>query len=755
MTSRAQSTSLAPIAVAVTHGIDGAVAGFDCASGGSPPVLGDRSARIHGARSDGYFAIDSGALLGFTAPTQLAIEWNRAAFAQLIAASGWHALALARRDLAAPRNTLARATEALEQAGVPIVLSNLRCSASARELCEHVVDATDSPRIFTVGTSRPALVSAIHPSALRHIARDRAEGIELESPLDAIVRATAQARAAGATHVIAVYDPRRDDPVADSLDLARQIPVESAPDVLLVNDVAPQLRRALSGPHARMLLIATPDNGFHRFEVADDRVTVTHGSHAVPVAEYPAFAQPFAASVCARDGVALLGARLEAPLDARGLVAMVADVLRHYARADVSIVNYGLVDRRHYRPLRGQIRRLDMLLALPLDNALRRTRVTGAVLKKAFTATARGRFLFRGMRADDDGVTVNGRPIEEESLYTVSATDFVVAMNVLPEDTEWSEFATRSTREALLAYLDLARDYDPRRTADDPSRLTRWLFSLSVTGTLTNVNLTNPATAILTDAQLSRSEALSAQLSIDARANANHPNFTWENTVTARYGLARTITASTMTMPAGGAQIAETADLLSLRSVFAFRGLQTSYPRWYVPAPYVEMYAESELTRPDSREYHHLELRPTGGARFAVADRFSVFFGVGASAEVLADRAQLPSGQSPLVPTIQLGWVLQPGKFFSIGDREIQWNSTLDLAIRDVFRFAGIQLRAHAGVQVPLVGPLSLTLAYDLFLRYLQLPDVGDGMVDALGYAGDLEVGLGVNLSRGVQTFGR
>ncbi len=753
--SEAQIVERAPIRVAVSHGIEGALAEFSCTDGDQRQLLSDRASRILSANNDGFVAIDSGSLLGFATTTQLAITFDRAAFAQAISDSGWHALVVGRRDIAAPRATFVRAAEALRDANVPMVFSNLRCSAPAMEVCDAILDATDAPPLITIQGQVVAIVSAIHPSALAHVASDRSAGLQLEAPDAAIIRATAEARSRGATHVIAVYEPRRDDPVADALELSRLIPVESAPDVLLVNDVSPILRQALSGDHSRMQILATPRSGVNRFVIQPDRVTTPRASTVPPPASLGSFQSAFAQSVCAHESIALRGGLLEVPLNARAMTELLGDVVRHYERADVAVINYGVVDRRHYVPLRGSIRRLDVLLALPLDNTLRQARVTGAVLRKAFAAAAQDRFMFRGMTRDGDDLLVNGRAVEDDSEYTIAATDFVVDMHVLPESTVWTPFGTRTAREALLGYLNIPRTFDPRRTADDLTHMTRWLFSLGVSGTLTNVNLNNPATDILTDAQLSRSEALSAQMSIDARANANHPDYTFENTLTARYGIARTLSASMMMMGTTAPAISETADLISLRSIFAFRGLQTQSKRWYVPAPYVEVYAESEFTRPDTRMYHHLELRPTGGARFAVADRFSVFFGYGASAELLADRSQLPPGQSNILSTFQLGWVLQPGKFFSVGDREIQWDSTLDLAIRDVFRFPGLQVRAHAGLRVPLIGPLSLTVAYDLFLRYLALEDSGDGRTSALGYAGDLEIGLGVNLARGVQTFVR
>jgi hypothetical protein len=398
------------------------------------------------------------------------------------------------------------------------------------------------------------------------------------------------------------------------------------------------------------------------------------------------------------------------------------------------------------------LRRIDVLLAVPFDNTIRWTRVKGSVLKAAFTPANRERFVFRGIELEGSALRINGRALEDDTEYTVSATDFVADARVLGANVEWRSYGSRTARESLLRYLDIARARDPRLDLDDPSRHTRWTFRLAVNGALSAVQLYNPATSIITDAQLTRAQAIAANVQADGRINADHPNFTWENTLTAKYGFVRRLDAMMDPMRMASS-FSETADLVSLRSVFAWRGLRSRVPHWYVPSPYAELYAESEFTKPDARAFHHFELRPTGGARFQINDRFSVFVGYGASGEVLARRQDLPRGQMPVVSTIQLGWVLQPGTLVTIAGRDVQWDSTLDLAMRDVFRLPGVQLRGHVGLRFPLVGPLSLTVGYDLFVRYVAFERNEQGQSSAFGFANDVEVGLGFNWSRAVQTF--
>jgi hypothetical protein len=105
-----------------------------------------------------------------------------------------------------------------------------------------------------------------------------------------------------------------------------------------------------------MHLVATRATGVTRVDVFEDTVRASAGTGTAAVPDAALYEQEIASTICREEATTLRGANLRSTLDAQGLVGMLADVLRHYARADVSIVNYGVVDRRHYHTLRGQLR---------------------------------------------------------------------------------------------------------------------------------------------------------------------------------------------------------------------------------------------------------------------------------------------------------------------------------------------------------------------------------------------------------------
>lgn len=69
-------------------------------------------------------------------------------------------------------------------------------------------------------------------------------------------------------------------------------------------------------------------------------------------------------------------------------------------------------------------------------------------------------------------------------------------------------------------------------------------------------------------------------------------------------------------------------------------------PAWYLPQPYTDIFVESELTRPETRRYHHLQLLPTAGLRFELFPQFSLYAGGDATWEVFAEHGSESAGSS-------------------------------------------------------------------------------------------------------------
>jgi hypothetical protein len=230
-------------------------------------------------------------------------------------------------------------------------------------------------------------------------------------------------------------------------------------------------------------------------------------------------------------------------------------------------------------------------------------------------------------------------------------------------------------------------------------------------------------------------------------ADAFHPRYRLENGIRLLYG-------ATVSTPAGmPSTLIETADLITGRSTAVWRGLLSARRVWYRPRPYVDTYVESEFTRPTQRGYHHLELRPTIGVRFEASDRLALNIGGGLSWEVFATPIDLTPPGNPAAPIFNVGYTLRPGKFFSIGTRNAEGETSLDVALRDPFGQMAAQIRFRARVSIPLFEPIALTLSYEMYARYNRYFD-GDGFVRGdWAMSSDVNLGLKLTFARALQAF--
>jgi hypothetical protein len=175
-------------------------------------------------------------------------------------------------------------------------------------------------------------------------------------------------------------------------------------------------------------------------------------------------------------------------------------------------------------------------------------------------------------------------------------------------------------------------------------------------------------------------------------------------------------------------------------------------PKWYLPRPYADLYLESELTRPDTRPYHHLQLLPQGGVRFELVPTFSLYVGGGMTWEVFARADQLTPPVPPAAGVLVGGWLLKPTRLVQLGERWVELESNLDVFARDLGGPAQVQARGRVRLFFPLFSILSLTATYDVFLRYVRTGGVG-AWKDQVGVSNDVYVGLSVAIGQAFQSF--
>ena len=725
----------------VSSGLQGDVARLACVPASERAAgLYSLVRSLNRRAGDDVLRLDAGDLFGASAVAHLATRDHLPALVDAVLSSGLRALAVGHRDLAGPRADVIARARALSARGVRTVLSNLSCDSAGQDLCDALVDGGDDPLVLATPAGGVGVVALVAPASLTAVARDRAEGITLAPPAEALGRAVLAARVAGARFVVAFYDPESPGTLADTVHMVRALPRDQRPDVVFAQDLDRDLATMEIERGAALRVFATePGRVVETSLPAPATPSVVEPEGDVPPA-VTTLGDAIGEQLCRVAAEVLPGAALTAPLDREGFTSLLLDVARESARAEVAVINRGAVRPIANFPLRGRISRVDVLGALPFDDVLRVGRMKGELLA-AFVRSGRAeRFRLRGVTVDGDALLVNGRPLESDQYYRVVTSGFVAdgGDGGLGEEGEvaYEDDPVGSPRETLLAWLATPRGGDITRAPIDPARRTRWTFRGFIDASLSDTTITNNPN--YQDPQLVRSQGTAIQVDVEGHVDAEHPRYTFENTLRMRLGYQQTIDAS------GDTGLLKVADLIALRDHLAWRGLWR-HRRWYTPLPYFESYLESEFSPPDpsmlNREWHHLQWRPTVGLRLELPLRANLNAGAGMDWESLD-----PTPGAHPQPVAVVRGELPATTLFHIQDRDVEGQLFTEVAWREPWATSAETLvRLNARLSVPIFAPLAVTLSYDLFAR--QRAD------DPWAVSHDVNLGLRLDVLKTMQLF--
>lgn len=733
-----------PLTLAVIHSLAGRFALSTCSGELGDSSFERLSARLAGL-PPGILRFDTGDLLGASAIGRFAVQQDPDALALAVKELGLHARAIGHRDFASSRSRLLAFTQALAKQGLRTTLTNLSCSGEALELCNSVVNSLEEPVMVDSPVGKVAFIAALSPQQLLSVARELSLGVKLEPPADSLSDATRRARALGAARVVAVYDPAIGDELADTLALVKALDPAATPDVLIVDAQLEPLRTASVGSR-NLPLIATRPNEALVVELRYDGTLHTENAEPQKApAAVTAYAEALNRSLCELYQEPFPRGLLGAPLGKDEAAALVLDVMREYARAEVAVLNGHAISSVAPWPLETPLTHLALFQALPFDNRMRVVTVTGAALAEFLgSADAKTAFI-RGAKKDGPW-KVNGRTLEPLQAYRVVTTDFVAErFGGLFEDAE--PLGTLTVRDLLTDWLSVEKPGPLLSQPVDPAERARWWFTYRLQLDLTSVRVSNPNQSVFQDTQLLRGQSLSLVGETEARAIGDHPLYALEHQVRLRYGVVDTTALDGTTTGA-----VNNVDLLAARTL-AFARKVFGSAAWYVPRPYADLFVESELTRPETRRYHHLQLLPTAGVRFELFPQFAVYVGAGLTWEVFAQREDLNPQVPPAAAVLVAGWQLRPLKIVKLGQRWMEAETNLDFWIRDLGGPAQSQARARARLVVPLFSVLSLTATYDLFFRSVRIHDPGGAWQVLYGVSHDAYLGLQVAFGRAYQSF--
>ncbi|RLB46419.1 MAG: hypothetical protein DRJ42_27695 [Deltaproteobacteria bacterium] len=677
---------------------------------------------------------DTGSLLTPGALARHAAREAPEALAEMLDELGYRALVFGPNELAAVRGPMIAAFRALRERGIPGIASNLFCmpDTPAVELCDVLVDGGDGPSIHLVNDQRVALVSIMPGDTLAALAPARAAGLRTTPPLEGLTSAVRQARAAGADIVVAVLDhgANAEDPAGKAIELATALPEDARPDLLFAAGAGNELVFARPST-VQPAIVAAPMGGALDVRIREDYRSAVHDVMARPVTPSPRIAPDFARwsletgrEYCAQWGNELPGANLSRDITGREFLELSSGVMRERAGTELGIIDNGLLAARWHPARPGALTASDVFVGLRYDEQIVVADVPAAWLEKVAKKLEDGYLIVPGLEWDGKKAKVNGRPLEARATYRVATLHFLAAGGAgalpdLPAGYSWEALEDASIRAVLFDFLDVPREGDPRDALSDRRDALEWIFRVDLDARLAGTSVNNPTDdagdPIYTASQLGRSDSVTFGFTSQLRADSASRTWGWENE-----GIARYRTTQTNADP-----FAEGDDILSVRSTVAYRRFRSDLPRFYIPEPYVEAYLESEMSQPDTRDYHHLQLRPTGGFRFNFTEHLTLKLGAGITSELLDPMREARFGLSAQLVLKQWSVMVQE-------DRKLATEFTFDYFVTGENQ----ELRGRWDTTLDIAGPFQMVFGFQLFSRKEPGQDPG--------FAFDITAGLRV-----------
>lgn len=697
---------------------------------------------------------------------------------KLLARGGYDVVALGHHDLALEPSRLRGLVEALDGRGLPVVVSNLTCERERAALCER----TRRELLVRRGPVTVGILATISPSVTSGLPAESRAGLRLDEVVPVVRAGTRRLRERGATYVVLMAQGPRDRRGLDEVDILQRAlgtgtagvghasTGTPAPDVILAGGLADEeanralevLRRqdappVLGGPTgplglARISLSGTQAGSSVEVRVEQLRVTPPNAPATAVDAdgESAALLAPAIAGFCREFDQQLSPAPVRGAMSRDDFVRYGLEIMRRRAGAEIALVNRALVKAAPF-PIVGPITRGQLYAALPYKTVVGSARVTGAALSALLgPALANPKAATVGLARKGSELQVNGRAVDKARSYRVATISFVASGgdDILDgSGMPWRPLPDEPDLRALIA--DFLRtetgheDGDPTvdpRTDFGPVAAHRLLVVGLSDGGLDFVDTRIANGPEYGDAQLTRGKQQMWKAEWTGLVQTRHPRHESDSRLNLKYGWTRS-------QPAGGAASStETTDLVTLTSVYNYRGLRTdpAGTRRYVPDPYLRVGLESELTRPalsatQTRTYHHFELTNTAGALFTLTPAIKLRGGAGVRKELLTSTA--PAGRWR--PVLEAGGTLAPTALATVGPLPVRAEGLVDYSYVDPADAREHQLRASGKLSVPLLPLLFITVGLDVFAVQRQQQ----------GWAAsyDTTIGLRVHLDSALQ----
>jgi len=485
------------------------------------------------------------------------------------------------------------------------------------------------------------------------------------------------------------------------------------------------------------------------WNVEDATTAVRRTSSFQRVPEVAALLSQVTSEFCSLTGRFLGDGRVDPPMDRDTFMQYVMEIMRRHFGADVAVLSSDSLKMDRDRVLSGSVGAGFLFKAFARHQVVVLD-VSGQDLN-AFAGSwldparesLRGELKVLGVTRDDDGtVKVNNRPINVKRSYLIATTDFLASGSkgylktlLAPSVTE-----TRQTswflRELVQRFLD--RNLYARTEADTSVGLENfdslwtcplWEFAWSATGSGSNVAIDNGGG--YGETQLTRSRFTGIKAEGQSYVDVSTRDHRWSDFFKIQYGRART----------GDSAAAETQDLITQELLYSWTRVRNVWgdEKPYIPVPVAKGKVETEFSRAEGSDFHHLEVTGAAGVEWPFGRKAGAGLAYGVRRELLDSTDALHPGvqfyyQVNTLPVYEWG----PGRTIVVDSRFELFYS--DWTTSDTLKGIG-----GAKVSAAVLGPLSFTAGVDVFL-------FREGAGD-LAWSLDSTAGVSLSFDTASQTF--
>jgi 2',3'-cyclic-nucleotide 2'-phosphodiesterase (5'-nucleotidase family) len=678
--------------------------------------------------------------------------------------AGYDALATGNTTLSAPYAAMRGLLSAAVTGDLPLIATNLRCADAegfadaeeADEACRQgLVGLTRRSAVIERGGLEVGVFSVLPDDLAERLARGNMAGAELTAPLEATRQTVRELRADGADLVVLLSHLDRNETAPRmTLELLSRLAAADAPDLVITAgtaNLAIQMSTSL-GP----VVVAVAEDAVGRIELERSggrwraaeagEATAAAGAASASADLLGRIVSSWQALYCERQVRQVPGGELSGPMERDDFQHLALRAMREQARADIAVLNAGLVADDGLFPIQGPLTQGHVRRALPYDNELRVATIRGGDLGDvAERLVESGAAVLEGIEERDGGYRINGRDIEIDARYRLVTIDFVAEGGDGILDPEALELETPRPgaggsvmlADRILSWLGTREGgeepYDPDARLDLHTR-PLWSGTALIDAAISDIQINDRSTGYA-QPPLDRQELFDLSLSGDFRGGMSTRDHRWENTLRLRYGRQR------LQAEVGSAEHAwaESDDMIQLRSSYTFDYIRNRLldGAWYGPSLFAVYQLESEFAHEGEGD-HFLEMTGLLGVELNPLAWLKLAVGAGVRSTVLAD-------DNAPVPGVSFRGEIARRHFFGLPSAPIYLSALVDYFLLLPDEGPTHKLTLEGRVEVEIYGPLRLSGSLRLFLY----EEANGPVATAL----DTTFGLSMVLTRRTQTF--